>query len=101
MNGIERLCLQRIATSPVSFTHAIDMRGKATKLARSSISPSQQKICEALAIQGFVSRAVSGDHSSTPPETSVTYTLTALGRAELDMKPERRAYVNHRPSVRE
>lgn len=80
----ELLLLQRVAQSPVSFTHAPQVRGKGTKLVRSTLSPSRQKELYALSIRGYLAHAVTGcGGHGTPPETTVTYTLTAQGRVAL------------------
>lgn len=79
------MLLERAAISPVSFTHAIDYKGK-LHLARSTISPSQQKHLHRLAVEGYLAEAVTG--TPIPPETTVTYTLTATGRAKLGIRKQ-------------
>jgi len=83
MNKTDQMLLDRVARGPVSFTHGVDVRGRHTKLVRSTISPSQQKHLHRLAVMGLLSEKVEGcgGHGS-PPETVVTYALTAMGRAE-------------------
>lgn len=84
----ELMLLQRVSQGPVSFTHAPLVSGKGTKLVRSSISPSRQKDLYALAVRGYLAHAVTGcGGHGTPPETTVTYTLTSQGRSALGIHP--------------
>lgn len=85
LNRAETTLLERVAASPVSFTHAPNARGTSTKLVRSSISPSRQAQLVELTARGYVSRAITGSAPHFPLETTVTYTLTALGRVVLGL----------------
>jgi hypothetical protein len=91
----DRLLLQRVSQGPVAFTHAIDVSGRYTKLVRSSISYSQNKHLHRLALEGYLCQKVTGcGGHGEPPETVVTYTLTALGREALDIHAPRKPTVN-------
>lgn len=87
MTKTEQLLLERCEQGPVSFTHAADIKGRYTRLVRSTISPSQQKHLHELAVAGYVAERVSGCGGlGTPPESTVTYSLTALGRSVLGIR---------------
>lgn len=83
MKSVLTLLLQRVAQGPVYFTHAVDPQGRETKVVRSTTSPSNQKHLHALALEGYVAAAITG--TPTPPETTVTYRLTAKGREFLGL----------------
>jgi hypothetical protein len=92
MNANLRTILERVAKDPVVFVYA--PHGKGVKLESSSVSPSLKKHIEALTLTGHVSRKDSGEPTGCPPTMSTTFTVTALGREELDMhkavKPDER-----------
>lgn len=83
----DKKLLRRCARGPVSFTHAIDLEGKVqTRVIRSTIPRGRQKELHALALHGLVCEAVTGcGGHGEPPEHTVTYTLTAYGRAALGL----------------
>lgn len=78
-----RTLLERVSTTPATFT--FEPHGKGVKLVASNISVSQRKHLDTLASDGLVARHGSGDPTGCPPHTTMTYSLTALGRDELDM----------------
>ena len=89
LNKTDKTYLQRLVQGPVQFTHAIDVNGRKTKLGRSTVSVSLQKHYHRLAVGGYCAEAVTGCNGhNEPPETTVTYTLSALGRAELGIHKE-------------
>ena len=91
----DRLLLQRVRKGPVLFTHAADMSGRYTKLVRSTLSISQSKHLHRLALEGYLCEKITGcGGMGEPPETTVTYTLTALGRDAIGDKPTRKPEVN-------
>jgi hypothetical protein len=95
LNKTDKMYLERLATGPVQFIHGIDIHGRATKLLRSSVSPSLQKHYHRLAVSGYVSEVVSGDNGQgNPPEHVVTYSLTALGRSKINLRNEPKPPVN-------
>lgn len=83
MKSVLTLLLQRVAQGPVYFTHAVDEKGRETKVVRSTTSPTNQKHLHALALEGYVAETVTG--TLIPQETTVTYTLTAKGREFLGL----------------
>lgn len=83
MNSTDIMLLQRCAQGPVSFTHAPTVTGHKTKLVRSTLSPKQQVPLHQLALAGLLAEAVEGCLHNQ--ETTVTYTLTALGRDTLGL----------------
>lgn len=85
MKSIDIMLLERCAQGPVSFTHAPTVRGHTTKLVRSTVSPKQQAPLHQLALAGLVAEAVDPQASISPPESTVTYTLTARGRDALGL----------------
>lgn len=92
MNANLRTILERVAKDPVVFVYA--PHGKGVKLESSSVSVSLKKHMEALALSGHVSRRDTGEPAGCPPTMSITFTVTALGREELDLhnavKPDER-----------
>lgn len=87
LNKTDETYLNRLSQGPVIYTHAIDTTGRKTKLVRSTTSPSLQKHYHRLAVDGYCAEVVSGcGGHGEPPETSVTYTLTALGRSVLGIR---------------
>lgn len=93
MKSADVMLLERCAQSPVSFTHAVTIVGRRPKLVRSTIGPKQQAPMHQLAVAGYLSEKVTGcPHDG---ETTVTYTLTALGREAMGIyqrsKPARYA----------
>lgn len=94
MTKTDIMLLQRVAQGPVSFTHGVNARG-ATKLLRSTISSSQQKHLHRLALGGWVAEVVNPKASISPPETTVTYSLTSLGREELGIHKRLEPNVHH------
>lgn len=95
MKSTEIMLLERCAQSAVSYTHAPTIRGKTTKLVRSSLSPKQQKPLNELALAGHVSRHISG--CPLDGETTVTYTITAKGRDALGLHARRQQPKNATP----
>jgi hypothetical protein len=89
LSGNDRKYLERLGKGDVLFTHAIDINGRATKLVRSTVSQSLQKHYHRLALEGLCAERVHGcgGHGS-PPETTVTYSLTAMGREALGLHRE-------------
>jgi hypothetical protein len=88
VKGHEKKVLERCLQGPVSFTHAIDMAGKVQpRVIRSTLSPSQQKYLHALALRGLAFEAVTGcGGRGEPPECTVTYSISSLGRLALGCK---------------
>lgn len=93
MRSTDIMLLERCAAGAVSFTHEPNPSGRGTRLVRSSISPSQQKKLRELANGGYVAEAVSGDPIQSV--TTVTYTLTALGRNELGIHAKKKQRRNN------
>lgn len=77
--------LQRCASGPVRFVYAPDPKGGShAKLLRSDVSPSLRKHFDSLALDGYVARAITGcEGKKEPPETVVTFTMTAYGREHI------------------
>lgn len=95
LKSSDRMLLERVARGPVSYTHAIDMRGTHTKLVRTTLSQSQHKHLHRLAVDGYLAEKITGcGGQGEPPETTVAYKLTALGQAALDIHPSRKPPVN-------
>lgn len=92
----DKMLIERAARSPVSFTHAIDLAGKTTtKVVRSTMSPRWQKDYHRLALIGFVGEAVTGcGGHGEPPEHTVTYRTTSLGRAAVGLHEPEKPRVN-------
>lgn len=84
MNSGDNLLLERLATGPIIFTYSPDVRGgKHVKLTKSTVSPSQKKHLHRLARSGHVASEIHGDPCAMPPHTTLTFTITALGRSTL------------------
>ena len=82
LNKTDSMYLQRLSSGPVSFVYA--PHGRGTKLVRSTVSVSLQKHYRRLAVAGYCAEKVTGCNGrNEPPEHTITYTLTALGRQEL------------------
>lgn len=97
----DKMLLERVAHGEVSFTYEPNSSGK-VKLVRSTTSGAAQPKYHALAILGLLSEAVTGTPGHAgPPTTTVTFTLTALGRNEMGIHAERRPNVHWRPPVTE
>lgn len=99
MNSNGTMLLERCARGPVSFTHAPTVRGHTTKLVRSTLGPKQQAPLHALALAGYLAEKVDG--CPLDVETTVTYTLTALGREWLGMHKRREQPRNSVPTPSE
>lgn len=83
MSANLRTMLQKLAAGPVVYTYAPN--GKGVKLESSTTSVSLKKHFEDLAHSGHAFRRDTGEPTGCPPTMSITFTLTALGREELDM----------------
>lgn len=99
MKSTDVMLLERCARGPVSFTHAPTVRGHTTKLVRSTLGPKQQAPLHALACAGYLSEKVTGLMDTM--ETTITYTLTALGREELGIHSRRAQPRNATPTPSE
>lgn len=93
LNNTDSMYLERLVKGPIEFVHGIDINGNATKLLRSTVSPSLQKHYHRLAVAGYVSEKIDGC-GGNPPEHVVTYTLTALGRGAINLRAEPKKTVN-------
>lgn len=87
INDDQKKLLKRCAKGPVSFTHAIDLSGRVqTRVIRSTIKSSLQKHLHRLALSGLVFENVTGcGGHGEPPEHTVTYTISALGRSAIGL----------------
>lgn len=84
LNKSDILLLQRAATSPIEFVYSPCVNSPHVKLTRSSISQSQKKHLHRLAVGGYLAEATGGcGGHGEPPETKITFTLTAMGRQSL------------------
>lgn len=96
MKSTDVMLLERCAQGPVSFTHEPTVRGNKTKLVRSTLSPKQQEPLYQLSLEGLLARKVSG--CPIDGETTVTFTLTALGRDALGIHARRQQPRNNTPT---
>lgn len=79
----ERSLIERVLQSPLAFTWGPCPKGGThARLLRSSGSPSQVKHLRRFALAGLLSEKITD--SASPPEHTVTYTITALGREAID-----------------
>lgn len=98
LNKTDQTYLNRLAQSAVSFTHEPNATGKGTRLVRSTVSGSLQKHYHRLAVDGYCAESITGSHDPGPPQTVVSYTLTALGRDALGLhKPLAKPVNRSRP----
>lgn len=80
MNAHDRMLLER-AQKTVSFTYCPALTTGRVKLVRSSLSEGQKKHLHRLAIEGYLAESWHGcGGHGEPPETTVTFSLTAKGR---------------------
>lgn len=82
----DKTLIERCIKEAIIYTYAPCERGGThVKLVRSTTSISLRKRLHALALAGYVSEAVEGtaDHEK-PPETSIVFKATALGREAVD-----------------
>lgn len=97
----DKMLLERVAHGEVSFTFEPNARGK-VKLVRSTTSGAQQPKYHALAVLGLLAEHVTGTPGHAgPPTTTVTFTLTSLGRSEMGIRAEPPRPVHWTPPVTE
>ncbi len=90
LNAADRMLLQRLTQGPVTFTYSPCQRGgKHVKLTASTLSLSQKKPLHALALGGYVAESLVGDPCAVPPHTTLTFTITGLGRGVLGPAPDK------------
>ena len=84
-NSNDRTRIELCFTKPATFTYA-PHGGTHPTLIRSSCSPSQRAHLERLALAGYLAKSVvtPGAHFD-PPEHTVMFKVTALGREAIDI----------------
>jgi hypothetical protein len=87
LNAADRMLIERAAESPIEFTYApVTMRRNA-KLVRSSISPKWKEPLHRLAVAGYLAESTTGcGGHGEPPETTIGFTITALGRGAIGLR---------------
>lgn len=95
LSKADKMFLEKVAAGPVSFTYEPGANGH-VKLVRSTTSGAQQPKYHALAVAGYLAEAVNGEiHHEAPPTTTVSFTMTAMGREALGLHSEPKPFVHH------
>lgn len=90
----DRLLLERVQSGEVSFTWEPNSRG-GVKLVKSTTKKGDQPKYHDLALKGLLSEKVDGHPGhSGPPVTTISFTLTALGKDALGLHAPARAPVH-------